>query len=426
MRLLIAFYLLYAGIASAAEDWQTALQKAARKVVEAIDKSGNYICMQDVARYYYEVHNTAVACRQPPAIPSTPLRAQDRLKLDVAVSQGAEIYSWHGENKFSAGSVGELVRDGPIASGSFNGYLRNIFGEHGVRFTYRGRSKAGNLYLYHFDYQVQLEASHYQVQAGKSYVLAPFHGSFAVNGESFELHSLTVTADGDKLPPKADICASETRLTYQVVKISNHDSLLPGSFDLLMGARDGSFTESKGIYSACRAYTGESTVHFDMEDTPESTGEPAKLQTEPLRSGVHLRIGLRGEIDEDSAYAGMPVEATLLRDAKVSKGVTLARGAMLRGTITRFEIYHQPAHSVVIKLEFSDITDGKSLYLCNAVREVSPIFAPGFSGGGRRGSMPSRGMYPLSEPTDGSIVFNGLHIHLDTSFKSSFITADIH
>jgi hypothetical protein len=86
MRSLIAFYLLYAGIASAADDWQTVLQKAALKVVEAIDKSSNYICLQDVARYYYELHNTALACRQPPAIPSTPLRAQDRLKLDVAIS----------------------------------------------------------------------------------------------------------------------------------------------------------------------------------------------------------------------------------------------------------------------------------------------------------------------------------------------------
>jgi hypothetical protein len=93
---------------------------------------------------------------------------------------------------------------------------------------------------------------------------------------------------------------------------------------------------------------------------------------------------------------------------------------------TRFEIYHQPTHSVVIKLEFSDITDGKSLYLCNAVREVSPIFASGFSGGGQRGSMPARGMDPLNEPTDGSLVLNGLHMHLDASFKSSFITADTH
>jgi hypothetical protein len=421
MRLLIAICLFCAGASNAADDWLLTLQNVRQKVIEAIGKSNNYICMQDLSRFYYDVPDTALACRQPPTIPSTPPRVQDRLKLDVAVSQGSEIYSWHGENKFAATTVAQVVREGPIASGSFNGYLRNIFGERGVSFTYRGLAEVNGLGRYSFDYEVPLAASHYQVQAGKHFVLTPFHGSFSANAGNFQLYSLVVTADEDKLSQKADICASETRLVYQSVRIANHDSLLPASFDLLIGGREGLFTESKGLYSACREYMGESTLHFDIDDTEKAPAGPAKLESEPLRPGIHLQIGLRGQIDEESAYAGMPVEAVLVHAAKIGKGITLPRGSELRGVITRFQIVRKPAHAVVMNLEFNNITDGKILYLCSAIHEVDRPLPP-VSSFGRRGSRPVSGMNQLNEPNDGSMIFNRSHLHLDKSFISFFIT----
>jgi hypothetical protein len=421
MRLLIAFCLFCAGASDAADDWRLALRNVRRKVIEAIGRSDNYICMQDLSRFYYDVSNTALACRQSPAVPSTPPRVQDRLKLDVAVSQGSEIYSWHGENKFATTTVAQVVREGPISSGSFNGYLRNIFGERGVSFTYRGLAEVNGLGRYSFDYEVPLASSHYQVQAGKHFVLTPFHGSFSANVGNFQLYSLVVTADEDKLSQKADICASETRLVYQSVRIGSHDSLLPASFDLLIGGREGLLTESKGLYSACREYTGESTLHFDIDDTEKAPAGPAKLESEPLRPGIPLQIGLRGQIDEESAYAGMPVEAVLVHAAKIGKGITLPRGSELRGVITRFQIVRKPAHAVVMNLEFNNITDGKTLYLCSAVHEVARPLPP-VSSFGRRGSLAAPGMSQLNEPNDGSMIFNRSHLHLDKSFTSFFIT----
>ncbi len=56
----------------------------------------------------------------------------DRLRLDVAVSEGNEIFSWHGGSKFSSAGVNGVVKSGPISSGSFVGYLRNILFTQGV------------------------------------------------------------------------------------------------------------------------------------------------------------------------------------------------------------------------------------------------------------------------------------------------------
>ena len=51
---------------------------------------------------YYATLKADISCRQPPAIPSILPLLEDRLELDVAVSEGAEIYSWHGEHRFSS------------------------------------------------------------------------------------------------------------------------------------------------------------------------------------------------------------------------------------------------------------------------------------------------------------------------------------
>jgi len=403
--LLVCQGLLIAG-ETGAEEWREDLKQVRSRVVDAVNRTDRYICVQDLSRFYYAVPTPAMACRQPPIIPAAPLWAEDRLKLDVAVSEGSEIYSWHGEHKFSARTVGQVVHDGPIASGSFNGYLRNIFGEPGVHFSYAGRTNVDDLELDRFDYEVPLEASHYQIQNGKGLQLIGFHGSFAARTDNFEMYSLVVTANGDAISKKSNLCAVETRLTYQLVHISDHDLLLPKSFELMMGQRDMAFTESRGVFSECREYRGESTVRFDSDDETAKSVVPTVADEEPLRPGLLFQIALKGSIDEDSAYAGEPVEATLVRNVKISKGRILSKGATLHGTVTGFRVYEMP-HHVTLNLEFNSIVDGKNLYLCRAIHD---------------GIITDRQGLLQEDQTEGAMVFNTSHLHLDHDFTSLFMT----
>jgi len=414
MRFLLALCLLL----RTEDDAHTVLHKIGQTVGAALSQSDNYICAQDLARFYYTSAPAETVCQQPPELPSAPMFLEDRLKLDVAVSQGGEIYSWHGERKFSANSVAEVVREGPISSGSFTGYLRNIFGERGVQFQFKGRTKLDGVELFQFDYEVPLAVSHYDIESGKGFERTPFHGSFSARTGNFELYSLTVTAEGDKLSSKTNICAAETRLTYQNVKIGGHESLLPASFDLLIGTHARVFTESKGRYSSCREYRGESTVSYDTDGDSSAAAKPAELQSEPLNTGLVLPIVLSTEIDEDSAYAGLPVEATLQHDVKIRKGEKLLRGATLRGTLTQFQIYHQPSHAVSLKMEFSSITDGNKLYLCDATHRPMQELLQSSMGRGRRMSPVAT---TVSDPADGSLLFRVKHLHLK-KYDTEFIT----
>src|SRR4051794_3403859 len=128
---------------------------------------------------------------------------RDRLRLDVAVSEGREIFSWHGGKSFSSKGIGDVVRSGPISSGSFIGYLQNIFFNSGVQIRFAGHTSRTGEDSYIFDYVVPRGSSRYQIANGKKRWVVPFHGRFTGSGTNFELTSLQITAD--EVPPESYI-----------------------------------------------------------------------------------------------------------------------------------------------------------------------------------------------------------------------------
>ncbi|MBV9405768.1 MAG: hypothetical protein JO211_10520, partial [Acidobacteriaceae bacterium] len=185
-----------AAAASAADDPMIILQRARDIIAAQIKKSANYTCIQTVDRSYFRSANDLLpGCAYQSQTPSRKEIMHDRLRLDVAVSKGQEIYSWHGENSFSASAITRMVRTGPISSGGFVGYLENIFLDSDVQFRYIGNSTLNGMSGYSFEYSVPLSASRYHIQGKHASPIVPFHGSFLVDGTSFELLKLEVIAD---------------------------------------------------------------------------------------------------------------------------------------------------------------------------------------------------------------------------------------
>ncbi len=258
-----AFFLLIC-LCAAAQEPAEILGRIRHNVAAQVSRSANYSCVETVERNYYFLPHEGGACSRAPTGASKPY-LRDRLRLDVAVSRQSEIYSWHGENNFTSTSVAEVVRGGPISSGGFVGYLMNIFLEPNIPISYVGESNHG----YNFQYDVALANSKYRTLTRKGYARIPFHGTFSADSSSFQLKDLVVT--GDNFPEAADICFAESQTKYQIANISGGDSLIPSGFLLKIGNRTPNlFTESRGAYSECREFKGESTLVFD------GSGEPAK------------------------------------------------------------------------------------------------------------------------------------------------------
>ena len=265
---------LFLGIASVgwsgSDNWRDVLNRVRDNVIHQVAKSTNYTCVQTVNRTLFRgARDLLTGCAYESKLPERTQIMHDRLRLDVAVSQGKEIFAWHGETKFSGSStIDDVVQRGTVSSGEFIGFLENIFGRGGIRFEYSGSAVVNGLQMYSFNYTVPLSSSGYHVGTRRGKPAIPFHGSFSVRGSDFQLASLNVI--GDDIPENSRICSAETEMKYQIAKISGQDALIPSLFILKLDDVNHLYTVSRNEYSQCHAFGAESTLRFDVGDSTGS------------------------------------------------------------------------------------------------------------------------------------------------------------
>jgi hypothetical protein len=80
------------------------------------------------------------ACAPPPPNDPYQLATTDRVRLEVTVSEGSELHSWPGATRFDERNVDDLIRNGPVSTGSFGAYLNSIFGQPGSCIPIQGRA----------------------------------------------------------------------------------------------------------------------------------------------------------------------------------------------------------------------------------------------------------------------------------------------
>jgi len=228
MLLLCALLMFAMPASSAQEDDGTAiLQQVRLKVADQVKRSANYTCVQTIDREYFRAVKTeAEGCEHGSKDDRRKEVMDDHLRLDIAVSQGSEIYAWHGSSSFSSAGILELIHSGPVSSGSFIGYLDNIFLNAGILFEFQGRVNRNGLEVFAFNYSVPLAVSRHRVHgSGAEATLEPFHGQFFVDPKGFELVNLQIVVD--VVPPNSNICRADIDMSYGLANISGHSSLIP-------------------------------------------------------------------------------------------------------------------------------------------------------------------------------------------------------
>lgn len=326
-----------------------------------LTKAANYTCVQTIERTYYRQKH---ACQADVKASKPKEFMRDRLRLDVAVSDKREIFSWHGENKFSSGGITEVVPKGPRTSGQFVGFLRNIFLSSGVQFKFTGMSQVRGKPVYTFNYGVQFLTSDYYLQGrGKASRIA-FHGSFSADAETFELVSLTIV--GDEVPLSSGICSVETDVEYQTVNISGQLSVVPASFALRMTDDQDVFTVNRSEYTQCRAFRGESTLLFTV--TSASPKDPKKhVVDRKIPAGLTLKGMIQTPIDDRSSYIGDPVLATLAEPLSIpGEDTVIPKGAVLHGVISQLEQHSEGLEYWLFAVTFERLLTGDDSYLLSA------------------------------------------------------------
>lgn len=354
--------LLFSALQSTqAPDQFSILEHVKLNVKAELAISSNYTCVQTVERMYYEEKHSC-AVNQPHGKPKEFMR--DRLRLDVAVSQGAEIFSWHGENHFESTDVTRVIPNGPRTSGQFVGFLRNIFLTQGVLFTFKGESQINGKRAYTFDYAVQLLRSLYYLQGRTGGNIIPYHGSFSVDAQNFELMHLSII--GDQIPLESGMCSAETDVDYQLVNISGQQSLLPSAFAMRIVNNNDFYTVNHYTYTQCREFRGESTLRFTVTD-PSAPVVTHHAVNESLPAGLILKATLTGDLTDKDSYVGDAVNATLAEPLTVpGTGKVIPKGAILHGVISQMQQHSESLAYWLFAIKLDRLTDGDDSYVLDA------------------------------------------------------------
>jgi hypothetical protein len=351
--------------AQAPHDPAAVLDEARTRLGELAQTLEKYVCVETINRSYYQrvvPRNTHASAAPPPACAPPPpndpyqLASTDRVRLEVTVSEGTELHSWPGATRFDERNVDDLIRNGPVSTGSFGAYLNSIFGQPGVVFQYKGEQLANGKKQFEYGYRVPLAASHFEVKTDAGWRPTAYEGEFRIDPQTYDLQSLTVrTVDP---PAGAAFCQAASTLDYQPVHIGDSDLLLPRQAELQIELKDGPETRNVTTFSSCREYQAESEIVFDESaNTPGAAPQSAGRGRVALPLGLPVTLALTAPIDTANAAAGDPIDAKVVKAIRRpgSNEDLVPVGAIVRGRIRRVEHHLLPSPYFRIVLAFNRV-----------------------------------------------------------------------
>lgn len=324
--------------------------RARKRVLERTQRLPRYTCVETVSRsQYLPAPDATGGCADLASRRSKDDRGglvmQDRLRLDVAVINGDEIFAWAGARQFETNDVNQLVGGGASGSGDFGSFLTSVFGSAPDAVRYQGLRN--NLAL--FEYVVPLVRSNYRYRstARGNPKITGYHGTFALNPADAEVRQLVV--DTDEFDPDDRACSVHHVMDYGRVKIGGEDFLLPAVSTMDALYRDGGRSVNETHYSTCREYVGESTIRFDDGESTVKPAKPASRRPQPMPPGTRVEIALATRIDTEVAAAGDQVTgiATVGRETD-----------RVFGRILRLGLFMAPRPRWILGLRFDTVERG--------------------------------------------------------------------
>ncbi len=342
----IAAVVFLAGVAWGADPAaQQMLDQVRAKVLDNGQRVPRYTCRQTVTRTEYrpQYGGTPNTCQElieaRDALPSPGFVTwHDRLRLDVAILDGRETFSWAGGSSFETSDIHQLISSGSTGSGTFASFLAEVFGFQQTQIAFLG----GDL----FGFRVPVEVSGYRY---RSHGTGPekksgFHGTFEVDAARADIRRMVV--DADEFPRDEPTCRVRDEMNYHRMKIGDGDFLLPETARMTVLFSNGKESQNETRYSDCREYVGESTIRFgDDADAPKADA-PAK-QAAKFPAGVKLEVVLQPPVHSETAAAGDVITAV------VKKGPHA--GDIVHGRIVKFEQSLFPVPKWVVAMKFDAI-----------------------------------------------------------------------
>ncbi len=309
------------------------------KVAQGISHIPRYLCTEAVEREKLRLPSGVKQDLCPEILEAfaNPARrfrvvSADRLRLDVAVIDKREIYSWVGEGRFGDQSLSQLVNSGLTSTGSFGAFLNAIFATPSATFSYRSESQTNGRRVLEYAFRVRFLDSDYELSNSRIRQIVPYSGSFSVDAETLDL--LRIEIQADDIPPEMRFCQVSNQMDYAKLRMNDLDFMLPSEATTRVLRSDGTLAVNRTVFSGCHQFLGESKLLFD--DPPVSAASPAeaKQKLTAIPAGLTFYISLTQRVDPTKLSAGDLIKGVLAKPVEIrDSNVTLPKGTLLNGRI---------------------------------------------------------------------------------------------
>jgi hypothetical protein len=363
MKVLAALVFGLAAWAVADDDPVTVLMRVRDRVMAHAQRIPNHLCTETVTRDWY-VYAGGAAPKSCDALLGRRhiagigalirLSATDRLRLDVALAESREMYSWPGAAKFDDREIDEFVPDGAIGTGPFAAALLEVFEMRDPKFVFEDDVTIKDRHLLEYSFTVPEERSHYKAKAGNQWVITGFTGTLLVDPVTADLVRLTVRTE--ELSAATNACEVDSSLEFGMVRLRGEDYLIPAITHQRFIGQDGSEAENIVTFSACHEFRADSTVQFG-----ESLAAPADKPPVPpilplkLPERLPVWVEMTSTIQTDQAAAGDRVEGRLAEPIRDSLKTLVPRGAAVEGRLVRVGTNYGDPDQVTLGLQWDTV-----------------------------------------------------------------------
>lgn len=272
----------------------------------------------------------------------------DQLRLEVALVEGKEVYSWPGADRFEDRELVDIVRGGAIGSGEFAGHARNVLLSGSVRLKHRGEEELAGRPVHRFDFEVPMADSRYSMRMGQVSATVGYRGSFWADRETYQLRRLFLEIH--EIPPELALQGGNVRIDYERRRLGESQFLLPAQAETTLMMADGSESRNRTTYTNCRQYAGESSLVFEDPEESAETPPPAPVIDWTLPKDLRVTMRLAGELQAAKAAIGDAVEFTVWRDAAQRREVWLEKGARVRMRVAYLRCVDSPTAACALGL----------------------------------------------------------------------------
>lgn len=345
---LVCALFLPATLAAEEEDPAARVVETMRRYIERIP---DYSCVETITRRLSDPN------------PDRRRETEDRLRVEVALIDGRERYAWPGATSFDADSPAQLVGYGVSSSGEFGPHAKGIFLSPQAVIRFEGEEEKDGRKLLRFEYEVPQAASTYWLAGGAGRRRVGYNGEFLANPHSGEVVRLEIRAREPS--GVTSIVSTSTIIDLSRSSIGGAVSLLPERAVVETHMTDGVDSTNTHVFSDCLSFSSESTISFSETAPAQPVATPNAAEPNSdnrvVPPGVLLRLELTAGLHSDTAAAGDPFEAVLLRDALDNKDLIAPQGAAVRGRVLQVERLIFPGSRTAITLQLTELSpaDGK-------------------------------------------------------------------